>query len=208
MKNIKILIAIPVHSHCEPETMQSVYALKVPNGVAAELLFIKGYTVAVARNRLAEHSLRNGFDYTFFVDGDIILPPDALEKLLFVNAGIAAGWYIKKIPGKEIPELYKNNGEGKTVNITVVPENELLPIAGCGFGCALINNSVFRSLGERNWFKYIHEDSGFLCSEDIDFCVRAAGKGVQIVADTSLCCPHIGQYIYIPQNRYSNGGTS
>ena len=200
MRNQKVLIAIPVYQYCQTETMQSVYELKIPFGIEIKLVFVKGYTVAAARNVLVDYSLKNGFDYTFFVDGDIILPPDALNKLLYSNAPIATGWYIKKIPGQYIPELYRKKEDGQYKNFRSLPENELLPVAACGFGCTLVKNGVFQKIGSNNWFEYVHGKNA-ICSEDINFCIKASEKGFAIIADTSLCCGHVGQIVFQPPEK-------
>ena len=100
----KILIAVPCYSYTQPLTMESIYSLVIPTDCITELKFIAGYTVAQARNRLVQYSIDNNFDYTFFVDSDIILPKDTLNKLFELNVPIATSWYIKKMEGDGITE--------------------------------------------------------------------------------------------------------
>ena len=96
----KILIAIPCFSYCHWQTMKSVYDLKKPDDVELELQFCAGYTVQQARNRLINYAVQAQKDYVFFVDSDIILPNNALERLLQIDADISTGYYIKKIDGE------------------------------------------------------------------------------------------------------------
>ena len=198
MKNIKVLIGVPVFQFCEPESMQTIYELKVPSGVDCTLYFQKGYTHSQTRNLITKKSLAEKFDYTFFVDGDILLPPAALTDLLKMNEPIAAGWYIKKIPGKQIPEIYRKNENGNFEILTSIPRNEKLEVQGVGFGCVLVNNNVFRAMGKDGWFEYIYQKNGFICSEDINFCLAAKKKGFITFVDTNLCVGHIGQALYVP----------
>ena len=195
MRNLKTLIAVPVYDTARPETMQSIYNLKIPAGMTSELSFMRGYTVDQSRNLLVAKSLEENYDYTFFVDGDVILPPDALERLLKAGSPVASGWYVKKIPGKFVPELYREKN-GKLENITGLPQDTLLPVAACGFGCVLVNNEVFKALGQGDWFEYVQRSGGVTCSEDITFCVKAAAKGFGVTADTGLRCGHIGQAVF------------
>lgn len=100
----RILIAVPCYSFIQPLTMESIYALDIPNDCTTELKFITGYTVAQARNGLVSYSLQNNFDYTFFVDGDVILPKNILTKLYSLEIPISTGYYIKKLEAEK-----KNN---------------------------------------------------------------------------------------------------
>jgi hypothetical protein len=201
----KILIAVPCYQHTECQTMKSVYDLIVPEDCEAELQFVTGYTVVQARNRIVEMSLNGGFDYTLFVDSDIIVPQHLLYSLLKLDRDIATGWYVKKIPslrkGQGVTELYGADKLGRmemvNINENEIPqEGIVIPVKGCGFGCVLVWNEVFRSIGDRLWFEYVDDRNGFSCSEDLNFCMKAIRQGATVVADTSLRCAHIGTNIF------------
>lgn len=195
----RILIAVPCYSFIQPLTMESIYALDIPNDCTTELKFITGYTVAQARNGLVSYSLQNNFDYTFFVDGDVILPKNILTKLYSLEIPISTGYYIKKLEAeKKITELY-NPIEGKIQLGNIIeeclPKDSLIKVEACGFGCTLVDNKVFNSIGESHWFEYIDKPK-LLCSEDINFCIKATNLKYNIICDTSLRCNHIGQKLY------------
>lgn len=194
-KDTRILIAIPVYQHAQIECMAAVYDLDIPKKVETKLAFSRGYTVVMARNNLVHYSLGEKFDYTFWIDSDIIVPKDALKRLLKLKAPIATGWYCKKIPGQQITELYQaQNGEMR--NILEVKPDGPLPVGACGFGCTLVNNEVFREVGTELWFEYVQQPKGPICSEDLFFCLKAEKKGFKIVADSMLRCGHIGQVVF------------
>jgi GT2 family glycosyltransferase len=66
-------------------------------------------------------------------------------------------------------------------------------IAACGFGCALVKTSVFSKVAKGSPpFKWI-ETGSFICTEDIDFCKRAAAQGCTIKVDPKLLCQHIAK---------------
>ncbi|MCL2798053.1 MAG: glycosyltransferase family 2 protein, partial [Firmicutes bacterium] len=113
----RVLIAVPCYAHCEPDTMKSIYDLRIPPHVETSLVFITGYTVVQARNRIVEKSLKDGYDYTLFVDSDVVLPNGLLERLLALDADIACGWYVKKIPGEQekITEIYTLKFDGQSI---------------------------------------------------------------------------------------------
>lgn len=199
-KDKRIAIVIPNYQYIEAECLKSVYDLLVPPGFKTELIIVQGYTVETARNKAVEMAIKGNYDYTLWVDSDIVLPFNILPKLLATNADIATGWYPKKLSGSKITELYGPDklSRYEMVNILTeeLPKNgAVIPILGCGFGCTLVKNHVYTAIGDRDWFHYISTE-GKICSEDLDFCKKAKEKGFSIVADTSLRCPHIGKSLY------------
>lgn len=198
MEKKRILIAVPCYSYAQAQTMQSIYDMEVPDGYETRLQFQQGYTVAQARNLLVEHSLKEGYDYTLFVDSDIILPKGILSSLLAADSPMATGWYVKKMDGEGITELYNpvpGNGQLGNVMEKDMPKEGLYGVEACGFGCILVKNDVFRAVGSACWFEYI-EKPGVTCSEDITFCIKARNLKFTIMADASIRCGHIGQRVF------------
>jgi hypothetical protein len=204
---IKILISIPCYERVCKETLKSIYDLIIPEWAEAEFNFQSGYTVVQARNRQVRETLAGGFDYTLFVDSDVILPQILLMNLLRANADLATGWYIKKIPGgPQISEIYARKRFNEELENVSQEEllgyaGQIVPIGGCGFGCTLVKNTVFADLKEHedNWFEYVEkkEDGKFyICSEDLKFCERLRDKGKSLVCDAGLRCYHIGQCLF------------
>ena len=204
----RVLITIPCFERVCKETLKSIFTLIIPENVEAEFNYQMGYTVVQARNRQVFESMAGEFDYTLFVDSDVILPLHLLVNLMRANADLATGWYIKKIPnGPKITEIYAR----KRFNdeLENVMEEELVkwaggapvPIGGCGFGCTLIKNSVFRAMEkfEGNWFEYVEgkkDDKFYICSEDLKFCERMRDLKMTLVCDASLRCFHVGQMLF------------
>jgi glycosyltransferase involved in cell wall biosynthesis len=77
----KILIAIPTFENIMPETFKSIYDLD-PCGNELSFEFVKGYDCARARNDIVKKALDGGFDYIFMADSDMIIPQDALVRML------------------------------------------------------------------------------------------------------------------------------
>ena len=192
----QILIAIPTNASIEPETFKSIYNLEMPEGVKTHFEFFFGYQVDQIRNLIAEWG--KNYDYTFWVDSDIILPKDALIKLYESNKDIVSGVYMQRKHAKQILELYNEAGN--------IPHNELehglMEVRGCGFGCVLVKGNVFNEM-EYPHFKYksaLNHDHTY--SEDVYFCDRAREKGFKIWADTTLICEHKGHHLFVPQISY------
>lgn len=197
----RILICVPTYQYCTTETMQSVYDLIVPDNVIIDLMFVTGYTVVQARNRAVIESLAGEFDYTFFVDSDIVLPRYILYNLININADITTGYYLKKTKEKNITELYGPDKISQNNMVNILKEElpgQPFNVLACGFGCTLVKNQVFKAIQDTStgeYFKYI-ETTATKCSEDIYLCIKAAQNNFKIIADPRSFCMHVGKAIY------------
>jgi hypothetical protein len=94
---MKVLIAVPYTKFIETRCWESLLNLERPADVSSEIRTYAKYSVAMARNVAAKDALDSGFDYLFFVDSDMILPPDALARLLKIGADFATGWAMGSV---------------------------------------------------------------------------------------------------------------
>lgn len=210
----KILIAIPTNKYIEPETFKSIYDLIVPPGHKTFFQFFYGYQIDQIRNLIADWGRH--YDYLFSVDSDIVLPADALVKLLAAKKDIVSGLYIQRKPGEHILEIYehptyvaqgvKRVGVGYK-NMTTVPAQGLIEIAACGFGCVLVNSKVLNTIPYPHFVYKSALDHANTHSEDIYFCAKAKEYGFSVWADTTVVCEHIGQTKFIVQQFDANDKT-
>lgn len=192
-----ILIAIPTAKYIESETFKSIFNLEIPDGVVASMECFYGYNIAQVRNLIADFAIRNQYDYVLWVDSDVVLPRDALAKMLTHRQHYVSGVYIQRKQGVSIPEVYMHYGEGM-VNMSpdAIPESGLMVVAATGFGCVLTTRKILEDVGYPQ-FEYTNAlDHKNTVSEDVDFCVKAARSGYDITLDPSIRCKHIGEYAY------------
>lgn len=193
----KILCAIPTNKYIEPETFKSIYDLIIPEGYEMEFQFFYGYQIDQIRNLIAEWAKR--YDYLLSVDSDIIVPRDALLKMIAADKDVVTGMYIQRIPDTHTLEVYRVNEQGGFSNIEIEMLsgfNGLVEIGACGFGCCLIKGEVFRKM-EYPHFYYKsalnHKDT---FSEDLYFCKKARDLEFKIWLDTTIVCDHKGSAFY------------
>lgn len=193
--NVKqILIAIPTNKYIEPETFKAIYDLQVPEGYRTHFQYFYGYQIDQIRNLIADWGKK--YDYLFSIDSDIVLPNDALVKLIQADKDIISGYYIQRKHNETTPELFKAKNGG--VDHYKVEELELglMEIDACGFGCVLIKGHVLNEM-EYPHFKYKSSiDFAYTESEDTYFCKKAKEKGFKIWADTTINCGHKGVYFH------------
>lgn len=190
MKNI--LVAIPCEDFIEVETFKSLWDLTVPEGYHLDFRIEKGTNIDQIRNLIAEWSKR--YDYLLSIDSDIVLPKDALVKMLQADKDIISGLYIQRKPGQQILEVYMATPTGGCTNIpySMLENLGVVEIVACGMGAALIKGAVFRGM-EYPHFQYKsaldHKDT---ISEDIYFCIKARENGFTVWVDPSIKCDHVG----------------
>ncbi len=179
-------------------TLDTMFTRDNPHGEYSAQNIIHNYLKA---ERIVK---AEGYDYLFIVENDIIPPPDALEKLIALDADIAYGVYCFR-RGKPIINIQTaTNGEsyGLPHNLKAWARvwGKVVPCTGLGFGCALIKRSVFDVL-------HMHSDSGG--DADTQMAIDAKRLGLTLMADTSVICGHKrpdGVVIWPTQQGYETFG--
>ena len=191
----KILIAIPTNKNIETDTFKSIYNLIKPNN--AEIVFecFYGYNVDQVRNLMAHYTIQNNFDYIFCVDSDVVLPKDALIKLLNHDKELISGIYRQRILDKVIPELYIiNDNQTRRAVVDDIEKPQILEVSSCGFGCTLIKKDLLVRIGYPQFEYHASIDFSKTISEDSDFCIKTRKVGSHAYVDTSIKCGHIGSF--------------
>lgn len=142
------------------------------------------YRIARMRAETRKYFLRGDWERLWFVDGDILPPPDALERLEAWNAPIASGVYPIRLNTQNavLPFAGRLRDNGMLFyNLKCLPENyEDMEIIGGGMGCALISRETLVATR----FK-LRDLPAF--GEDYEFC-ESSGRRVRV--DWGVSCGH------------------
>lgn len=167
--------------------------------------------IALSRNIIVDKALEGNYDYLFSVDQDIVLPKDAVEKLMQFNKEIISGVYygyfmingVKKLlpllygePTKEefermkelgnLPANVKSHREmKKQFSLAELREEKLMEIKYCGSGCLLIKKDVLKKI------RFGLEKDDPTTTDDIYFCNRARENNIKLFAFTGVKCKHM-----------------
>jgi hypothetical protein len=151
----------------------------------------------------AKVALENNFDYILFVDDDVIVPLDCLDKLIAADADIAAGWTI--IRGWPFENMFfKYDDKGGLLKYAgnegdfVLNDKGLIECDAVGFSCCLIKVDLLRKMPPAYFVTGTHN------TEDIYFCMKARqyAPDCKIVVDPTVKTAHIvGVETITPDNR-------
>lgn len=214
---MKILVAVPTFETIYPDTYQSIWNLnRGEHDVRFE--YVRGYDVATARNRIAQMAIDTGAEYVLMVDNDVVLPKDAIEKLLEEPKDVCLGYYAHR--GNDnlyhgmtcICKRYDENGNAyynypleseysaKEIRDLAAAGEKKILIHGGGMGCAMIRTDVFRKASYPwfDWVNYGDSNRGML-SEDLYFCELCRNYGYEIHADVRVGCGHILRHVQWPE---------
>lgn len=182
----RVMVAIPMYKHITPDFVEGIARMQLDfNHVRT----IQNLFIPIARTRLAQKAIDENYEYIFWLDDDMVLPPNTIPKLLSFQKDIVTALYHQK-GGEYLPNIYVYKGYNNKTgwydynNIVLWEEDTLVEVEGCGFGTMLTKTDVFRNI-KKPWFR----DVGG--GEDFYFCRKALKAGYKIYCDTSLQAGHL-----------------
>ena len=166
--------------------------LQFPDGHS--IVTLSGMPFDHARNHGCKLAVEGGFKYLFFIDDDVLLPPNTCARLMAHNKDVVSGVYFRRHEPL-VPVMLKDTPEG-TRWITGLPPNSLAEVDLVGAGCLLIKTSLLRQMGSHpfEWRcdRWDLPEKERL-SEDFSFCRRVRREfDRKIFVDTTILAPHIG----------------
>ena len=199
---MRIFIAIPCPAKVHAEFAQSLAVISaqlVATGHTVEVGICIGSYLAKNRRELSELFLKHDFDYLFWLDSDMKIPPDAGNKLLSHNVQIAACNYRRRrFPNPTfIACNFKDEFYGPSDEVKISedsPETEF--IDATGFGCCLIRRDVFDKVETPHFIVEYDKEKNLEIGEDLYFFEKCKRHGIKVLCDNELSkrISHIGVF--------------
>jgi hypothetical protein len=130
--------------------------------------------------------LAGQYDALFPVESDVIIPPNALERLIAADADIAYGVYLFRRGGPVLnithPRPPYNSYTGHLAD-WIRQWGQVIECSGLGFGCTLIRRRVLE-------LHELHSENGDGGDSDTVLANYARANGIKQLADTSVICGH------------------
>ena len=148
-----------------------------------------------ARRICVEEAQSVKASHLFFMDSDMMMPGDTLNKLLAHNKMIVGCSYNeRRLPLVHTVKVKDENGL-KSVASTDLPKH-LFKCYALGMGCLLIDMRVFDTI-EKPWFFFSSFSDGRMdYGEDVWFCEQAHKAGIDVWCDPTFQPRHIGEFAY------------
>lgn len=201
---MKLLIGIPTLDFIHTEFVRSLTALILhlkDERVDFDVQIESGTLVYTARERIAHKAINEHYTHVLWLDSDMVFSPDIVDDLMFSGKSFVSGVYHMRRKGYASViftkmDIDKKSGVATFENCEEYPSNTF-EIAGCGFGCVLIETSVLADvcLNKGVCFTPMPE-----YGEDLAFCKRAVELGHKIYCEPSVVCGHIGHITIYPED--------
>ena len=187
-----IMVSVPSFGSLDVEFVTRYYGLHLPVNASVCRAYPVGLPVAEARNMSVEGAIERKCEYLFFVDYDVLLPPDALTRLVARRAEMIGGLYFTK--AKPPWPLVLIDGHS-TMDWT---PGDVVKVDATGMGCMLLRVDLLKKL-EPPWF---HTGSSATCTSDTEgereqhtedtyFFRRVKEElGLSPLVDTAVECIH------------------
>lgn len=163
-----------------------------------------------ARNAIVEDFLASEADILWFLDSDVIPPPNVLDVVAkhhdkWELAGAPYPVFMT-VPGRVGPQavMCVYNKDEKGLHTTDVPTEGLGYVDGLATGCIFIKRSVFAQLEKPYFeFKFEHETRRMTEGEDLGFCRKTSNLGHKFFIDYSMACGHLKKVNLLDVNNYA-----
>lgn len=145
-----------------------------------------------ARNIMARSAIDSGSSHVLFIDHDMLIPPDALDRLLAHNLDVVGALYFCKQPPFTPVYVELGGRDGFTMQETFKPG--LNKVGASGAGCLLVRVDALEKVNahfqDDQWFR-INMPMG----EDVWFGKRCSEVGIDSYVDSDIQCGHVGDYV-------------
>lgn len=153
----------------------------------------------LSRNNIVDMAKEEKCDYLFFIDSDVLIGENQLEKLISYNKDAITGVYHQRsFPYYALPRNRVSKSLYCPIEIDIKDENiDIVEIDGSGMGCFLIKMDIFDKI-PYPWFefKYHQKDEKWgQISEDLYFCEKLKDIGIKIYCDPKIECTHMGTFV-------------
>lgn len=221
---LNMAILMPVRNSYDPAVVNSIVGLIRRTGCGwIQRPFDS--MIARSRNILATYFLKSDFEWSLWLDDDMIVPngePNWFRAALQANkhiedeyCGLIAPYQLASWGKTLVSAVYfSRHGvaqitagfEPGTSMTNKLPHRGLVPARFCGFGCVMIHRKVYEDIivkkpelgpqaSNECGFFTPFQKDGRMVGEDEAFCLHALDVGHNTFLDTTVVCGHVGRKV-------------
>lgn len=195
-----VTIAVPTYKNIPSMFFMNFLALQntTKQNFKTGIISCDNTYIENARNTLVDLFLKNPYDCLFFLDSDMLVPPNVIEKLAESDNDVVSGIYFGRSQQGETHAMASVKEGDEYKRITSFPQ-ELIEVDAVGLGCCLIKKEVIikihEKIGDKPLFMNKFESRTKFIGEDFYFCELLKENGYKIFVDPAVQCGHIGGVI-------------
>ena len=208
---MKILLFCPTYKlvsgelAIHDETLESIKNLTIPEGVEIEVEISTNNPNAITGNSKQDHEntlyqyryarqrmVGGDYSHLFIIEHDMIIPEDALVKLLATDADVVYGLYLFRHVRPILNACRAVNSRWPDMSLSLFPEiakkakeQGWIEVSGSGFGCTLIRRKVLETFDMRR------SELGGHPSPDMPFAADCMRNGFKQICRFDVICGHI-----------------
>jgi len=148
--------------------------------------------ISAQYNWAREHVLHNDYDFLMTIEADIVVPPDALKRLIECDSDVSYGLYVFR-RGRMSWSAYDTVESIRGHSISETPDlarelwGQIIDVQGVGLGATLLTRKALETLGSFEPWTV----AGYDC--DWTLARRANELGLIQRSNLSVVCGHITQ---------------
>ena len=186
---MKLLIAVPTTDYIPAGFVQSLMELTAElnrQKVSYQVAIQAGTLVYIARNRLANKAVNEGFTHVLWLDSDMIFNEHVVDDLLFCGKEMVCGAFVSRRPpyGPCVYSSIQRNDIEKVQEFGTKP----FRVDGCGFACVLTTAELLQAVAQK--FGTTFQPTDYY-GEDLAFCWRVGQIGREIWCEPTVRPGHI-----------------
>ena len=200
MNELRVLLGVASGGKPSAPFLAALAHLRLPRNVAPLRRSVAvGNFVPAQRELIAGDAVGDGFDYLFFVDDDVVLPEDALERLVETaeadpRTSVVGGLYYSRDSARPMAVAGWSSEDTSTAHIPAFTASSTGIVDGIGFGCALLRVSALAALAPPYFPAHVYIERSArrarLCDEDYLYCERVRLAGGLVRLDARVRCGH------------------
>ena len=206
----RLLVYTPtIGDTMRPETRESIEAQITNHSFDWEIGHHNPFPGEKMRNVVAQYqrarqmTLDGGYEALITVEHDMVLPPDAIEKLYATDAPVVYGVYMLRHGTHVLNTWQYTNGKNLGMSLSLYPkelkkyrERGWGEVCGVGWGCTLIRREILERI---EIYTNTTTDAG-----DLMFAANCVRAGIRQIARFDVPCGHIHEGVILEP--FENGG--
>ena len=186
---MRLMIAVPTTDYINAGFVVSLTKLEKElnrRKINYDVEILSGTLVYIARNRLANKAINEGFTHVLWLDSDMTFTEHVVDDLMDCGKEMVCGAFVSRRPpyGPCVYTSIRKNDIKKVEEFGLTP----FQVDGCGFACVLTTVELLQAVTQK--FGTTFQPTDYY-GEDLAFCWRVGQIGREIWCDPSVRPGHI-----------------